>query len=856
MTAPGGPSGFNSVNRWPITGGVVGGETSPAHLVERTQEYIVGVLKERAKTSPGWTPLPAKFIDNLVKWLGGVLNLPDPVEQDLINFLTGKWDSISFLAELFGGIDFDNPPTPEEVWRQVKINAANLVGQIRAALLGPLGVGKITDEIQTLLHEGGFDDPVTIPAAADGITHDATDGAPGSDPLGCARVQCNGTYKMRWTDPIEVGKGWSLKAGADVKYESLAAVAGSHAVRIELMPYHGPSSPQPEILMASDESPSGTVPWGELDAGPTYVVPSGVTHVALGWGTTESATGGVVKFDNVYLDSIEKLPQSFTKDLPEDLLTLWNGLGGLVDQLLTRLGIEPVGDLFDRIFDLSDEIEWIRDRADEGFQDAAQALANLNALATNLLTNPASVLGTITQGMVAGLTDIATQANQIIDILAGNIVTPINEAVQAVKDWFNQWFGGGSSTAIPLSQKGAANGVAPLAANGRVSYAYLPADLVPTEGAEIPHYTLTLATNVAVPHAIETALSGWEQKSSGDEVVFDDATNTRWQFPTSAPDGWWDVESAVVWEDSATGARQSGLTRTLADTSTLLVRGDAAHASAFGLWTPANNLNTTVDVTDTGALHDNDKFQMKVWQDSGSPQNVLAAGTYVRAVYRGERLPDFDIGEPVEYDNRGAGGTASSSVTGTFSTSWTHECSGTDRAVIVFVRATYDEDVNLAVSATYDGVPMTVAIAPPAHLFSSDYRRALAFILLDPPTGEKTVTVTGSHIGAAGGRTLAANSVSYTGVGGYDAYSVAGFSTLLAQGVNSVTNRRVAQAFFSLHPNGFNTDYSQTARFGFASSGLRTITAGDAPGAPSVTFQSTAPSNINWRAIAVDLHSA
>lgn len=418
MTTPSGRPGFSVIDRF----GITGDDGSVPGLVNRTQEVITGVLKERMKASPGWNgstadvwanlrrgiPLDHALLEVIVNRLtGGLVTFPTkqdaimalkkvPGLDDLVELLTGVEDGDEddlgtfFLnvRRFFESVDFTDPDFDPAVVHKAFVEIVvqpfiKSITRITAALLGPLSIGFITDEIQTLLFEGGFDDPITI-VEGDGITHDATDGAPGSTPLGCARVACDGTYKMRWTEPIKVGKGWSLKAGAEVKFEALTAAAGSNAVRIELQPYKGETNPQPLVLMASAASPSGTAPWGDLPAPTTYVVPADVTHVAIGWGTTEAATAGVAKFDNVYLDSIEKLPQAFTKDLPEDLqslvneaLALWTGLG-------ERLHVDEWDD-------------WLADT----------------------------------------WTHAQAEANQIRDILAGLVVTPINSAVQAVKDWWS-----------------------------------------------------------------------------------------------------------------------------------------------------------------------------------------------------------------------------------------------------------------------------------------------------------------------------------------------------------------------------------------------------------------------------------
>ncbi|ASZ75197.1 minor tail protein [Mycobacterium phage MissWhite] len=60
---------------------------------------------------------------------------------------------------------------------------------------------------------------------------------------------------------------------------------------------------------------------------------------------------------------IGEIPQHLIDGLSSALETVNNTIQTLVDLLLQALGITPEGDLVDRIFDLSDEIEWLQDTA-------------------------------------------------------------------------------------------------------------------------------------------------------------------------------------------------------------------------------------------------------------------------------------------------------------------------------------------------------------------------------------------------------------------------------------------------------------------------------------------------------------
>ncbi|WP_216622392.1 hypothetical protein, partial [Mycolicibacterium fortuitum] len=793
---------------------------------------------------------------------------PFDIQQMVDGFLTALKDLTGidltgirdFLENVFGSIDWSDLPTPEAVWGFVvttfikTLNIFSIPADVQASInesLGHLqdalegnysGSEPIFLAVQALaeawlkatdpLNAANLFGRISLPQFGSGVpimalttavpnelepfsaasvpTADGWSFNAGQD---AAQVVADGSTKTLYLQSgvIKVEAGQPLDTGVSVTYSGVSSSAGQ-SIRyvLETFTSDDGSGTATPVTVGSVSNPSGTITTPVLLGNSSWAIPAGVQSVRPA--LVQDLSAGTVFWKNT---------PTLKKKLAGQLA------GGLPNAL---------------------------DNAGQAIRDAiANALGHSGTghTSANILTYLQNIPKNVVDGLEDSLGDLQTTLNQIGDIFNNAVVTPINSVVQSVQDWFNQWFGGGSDVAIPLSQKGAPYGVAPLGADGRVSYSFLPDDLVPSDGSDINHFILTLPSDFPVPTATETALSGWTQNGSGDEVSFDDGTNTRWSFPSTAPLGWWDVESAVVWEDSSTGARQSGLTRTLSDTSDLLVRTDAAQAASFGLWTPTNNIESIVDVTNTDALHANDKFQMKVWQDSGSTQDVLADGTYIRAVYRGARLPDVGATVAVQYDNRGAGATNNAPG----SLSWTHACSGTDRAAIVYVRFSASALTSLSMSATYGGIPMTLASQSPTITASSRRYIAFAFILMNPPAGSQTVTVTESHSSVTGPE-WSANSVSYTGVSGYTASTTGGSGTSYTDTITSATNRRVSEAIFAFGTAGFNTDYSQTSRFAFTSGGLRTLVAGDAAGAPSVAFTTTAPSSIVFRSIAIDLQAA
>ncbi|AVO21334.1 minor tail protein [Mycobacterium phage Megabear] len=342
-------------------------------------------------------------------------------------------------------------------------------------------------------------------AAAGTLGHDPT---VGRQSLGSVKFTANGTDQSRVSNLIEVVPGEKVAAHAWTFFEGVTATPGQNGIRLQVRAYNlqgdtltlvgaptmleGIASPSGE----SDDHPDEVDGWVQLSG--TYTVPSGANRIVIEPMVTSAVTAGDVWFDD---GSAKKtptgMPQAWTIDLPTDLASLWNGVVGTVETLMAQLGLTPTGEFWDDLFDLSDEIAWIQERAAEGAQDALTALGNLSTLATNLLTNPAAVIGTIPQSLVGGL---ETTLNQIRDVFNGLVVTPVNSVVSAIKDWFDQWFGGGSTNAIPLSQKGAANGVAPLNSSTKIATSYLETDVangVPklNSAGKVP--TSSLVTNTA-----------------------------------------------------------------------------------------------------------------------------------------------------------------------------------------------------------------------------------------------------------------------------------------------------------------------------------------------------------------------
>ncbi|ART68211.1 hypothetical protein BTO20_06095 [Mycobacterium dioxanotrophicus] len=520
----------------------------------------VATLQRPARTDQEWARQISRRLD--------VLENPRSlrVSDWVINSVDGK-----LIATRPGqSVNLDNPTGPvsvdlgslrgftstdrEEVVNEAKTSAwqelyEKLTGQLnpvdalkslsdffRIELGGPISADRIPliplthirDINRNLILDGGFDTGDTLLGLPD-WAHDDTDGR--SQP-GCAVTTADGTSHVIYSNDIQVAKDDKLNLSVAVKWVGLTALAGSDAIRLNVAAYDasGVMIGGAPTMVASVASPSGnsggTNGWGTTISG-TYTVPDTAVLVTVELTVMASATAGTVKFDDAEARKTGSFLQMYVKDLPADLQSLFGWIEATVNAGLGALGIPALGSLADKLLDFQDGLSDLQDAAEDAFANAQNALGALSdklgigdwnnwlsgqwdTLRNALANNPASVLGSLPQSLIAGLTNkiqfltsgglfdvtklstangtapqsiitnlpsdlgsLQTTLNQIGDIFNNNVVTPVNSIVQSVKDWWNQWFGGGSSNAIPLSQKGSANGVAPLNSSSKVPTSYL-----------------------------------------------------------------------------------------------------------------------------------------------------------------------------------------------------------------------------------------------------------------------------------------------------------------------------------------------------------------------------------------------
>lgn len=236
-------------------------------------------------------------------------------------------------------------------------------------------------------------------------------------------------------------------------------------------------------------------------------------------------------------------------------------------------------------------------------------------------------------------------------------------------------------------------------------------------------------------------------------------------------------------------------------------------------------------------------FELAVIPDIGADATMRRSGAFTLDAVPDIGMTGTGVMPPAEvtYNATGTGNARS----GNGALTWTHNATGDGRAVVVAVSVV---GVNPTASApTYGGQPMT-QLGVIGHNNTTNGRTYL-FGLLNPPTGNQTVSVNVSATLLAAG---SGNSVSYNGVASFGAVATSfGSNASPALTASSAPNRMVAQAF------GFGaaslTSYNRTQRYSNISTTGR-IVVGDTPGAASVTFNATLGGSIAWSGIAVNLH--
>lgn len=345
--------------------------------------------------------------------------------QPLLDFFGAIGDGINaILGPIFGGVDLTGAPTPAEVWQTVidtlmlplnlllgpgsALNAANLFGRIA---LGQFGSGVPIMALTTAVpNELEPFSAASVPTA-DGWSYDAVADA--------AKVICDGSTKTLYLQSgvIKVEEGQPLDTSIDVKYSGITSGAGQ-TIRFVLETFttdNGSGTATP-VTVGAVTSPSGTITTPVSLGDSSWAIPAGVQSVRPVLECDELISAGTVFWKNT-----PTLKRILAGPLAGGLPAAIQDRIDEFQQLLTDLLTNPAGVLGDIPRALVDGLEawWDGITAKTvnltsgGFFDAAK-LQNIT--------------GTISQSLVTGLTSSLNALNTFIQ----NVVDAIIGAIRGI----------------------------------------------------------------------------------------------------------------------------------------------------------------------------------------------------------------------------------------------------------------------------------------------------------------------------------------------------------------------------------------------------------------------------------------
>lgn len=358
-------------------------------------------------------PALKKTVDNL----GNVLTqLPVMIQKELQRLV----DSLLGIA---------TNPIPEIIeWLdELKKGISNVLSWIKPGLLPLIPLSQIGEWFPNLLLNGGFDTDAAVVDNPDWLW-DGTIGR--TSPLGSVKAVMAGAAKYLHSNAIPVAKKQHLELEVFTRWQGLIAGAGTNPIRLVITSYLAGNPVSSTVVAQHQPSAADSSGWVELHG--TYTVPdSGVDEIRTTLLVTGDVTAGTVWFDDADTWKTGKLPQDYVQDLVTQLEQFGTDIGNALEELAHKVGLDRFKEFFDTVAgQVNAEIGDVQNRLTaitaDGKIDAAEILGLLGLGNIPLLP----------QTKVTDLPDLNAQLNQIRDIFAGLVVTPINSTIQAVKDWF------------------------------------------------------------------------------------------------------------------------------------------------------------------------------------------------------------------------------------------------------------------------------------------------------------------------------------------------------------------------------------------------------------------------------------
>lgn len=283
-------------------------------------------------------------------------------------------------------------------------------GLIRFDLLPTIPLSLFAPTTPNLLANGSFSGPESM-AEGNGWMYDPSTGR---DKLGSARyVVIPGERGVQLSTPVQVAENQKVDAETWAKW---AGVSGSGSAFTAAIWWYSGTTKLSETLVGSVTSPAANGDWTQIKKS-GMTAPANADSMCLALIVESNVTNGSIWFDDCVLKKpATSFPQQFVTGLVEGLSDLWDG----------------VEDAFDWIRKLIGSFTGtIRDGIDDAIQDAIKFVSQLGEILAG--GNPLDILPTLAGHTIS---TIKTTINQIGDVFNGIVVTPINNIVTSIRDWF------------------------------------------------------------------------------------------------------------------------------------------------------------------------------------------------------------------------------------------------------------------------------------------------------------------------------------------------------------------------------------------------------------------------------------
>ena len=340
----------------------------------------------------------------------------DSILQQLMGWASNIGKDVSFdalFAALQGKYAGENPVLQgiQEISKPLRI-IFDPAGLIPDWLLPGISIGKLTDSSVNLIVDGAFELPPD-PGLPEGSWFWSNTGGRGDS--GSAAFLGKGEAEEILSKPIP--RSGDLTFLSYIRSEGLYAPGTGDVIIATGYAYDGANNLVGSKVLASG-IPNDDA-WTEFSS--KWEPPSSAATIVIGIKATEVLQGGTVFIDDVRLSRPQSIPQAWVQNLLSDLQNMFGWLESLVDSLLGSFGIPSLGDIFDKIMDLADEVA-------DFFGLGLDTQSGLSNLIDGLISNPIEWIGQLPQHMISGLTSALNNANQFIQ----NVINAIIQGIRRV----------------------------------------------------------------------------------------------------------------------------------------------------------------------------------------------------------------------------------------------------------------------------------------------------------------------------------------------------------------------------------------------------------------------------------------